>query len=452
MKILIVGGGTVGVSICSQLASEGHNITLVDTNTTMLTETANKYDVFGVAGNGADISVLRKAGADKADLLIAVTSSDEINILCCTAAKKLGTKHTVARVRNPEYNELMSLMKSDMNLSLTINPELAAAKEIYRMFRFPSATKIDTFFKGRVELAQYAIKADSPLCGITLNELRSKLNVKFLVCAVLRGDEAHIPSGLFTLQAGDLICFTAPEDEVTKLFKAIGAYKHPVKNILIFGASRTTYYLQSLLKGKKISSTIIEKDPDKCRELAEQFKCTVICNDGTKQELLAEEGLENKDAFLALSNIDEENAIVSMYAKTQNAKKVITMIHALSYVDLFSGVGLDSIVSPKSSTATFILRYIRSISNVHNDAEIESLHRLLDGKVEALEFKIKEDIDGLTGIPLKELKIKRGFLIACLLHDDKVIIPTGDSIITPSDTIIIVAVKGQIHSIKEILK
>ena len=337
MKILIVGGGTVGASICSQLASEGHNITLVDTNTTMLTETANKYDVFGVVGNGADISVLRKAGADKADLLIAVTSSDEINILCCTAAKKLGTKHTVARVRNPEYNELMSLMKSEMNLSLTINPELAAAKEIYRMFRFPSATKIDTFFKGRVELAQYAIKADSPLCGVTLNELRSKLNVKFLVCAVLRGDEAHIPSGLFTLQAGDLICFTAPEDEVTKLFKAIGAYKHPVKNILIFGASRTTYYLQSLLKDKKISSTIIEKDPNKCRELAEQFKCTVICNDGTKQELLAEEGLENKDAFLALSNIDEENAIVSMYAKTQNAKKVITMIHALSYVDLFSG-------------------------------------------------------------------------------------------------------------------
>lgn len=451
MNILIVGGGTVGTSICSQLALEGHNITLVDTNASQLTETANKYDVFGVAGSGADISVLRKAGADKADLLIAVTSSDEINILCCTAAKKLGTKYTIARVRNPEYNELMSLMKNEMNLSLTINPELAAAKEIYRMLRVPSATKIETFFKGRVEIAQFTVSDDSPLCGATLNDLRTKLSVKFLICAVLRDDEAHIPSGFFKLEAGDVVCLTAPDDEITKFFKAIGAYKHPVKDILIFGASRTTYYLQALLKGKRIRSTVIEEDPALCRELAEQFKCTVICDDGTKQEILAEEGLETKDAFLALSNVDEENAIVSMYAKSQNNKKVITMIHALSYVDLFSGVGLDSIVSPKTSTATFILRYVRSISNAQ-DFEIESMHRLMEDKVEALEFRIKDDIDRLTDIPLKELQLKKGFLIACILHDDKVMLPSGDSIITKGDTVIIVAVKGQIHSIKEILK
>lgn len=451
MKILIVGGGTVGISICSQLSQEGHNITLVDTNASQLTETANKYDVFGVVGNGADISALRKAGADKADLLIAVTSSDEINILCCAAAKKLGTKHTIARVRNPEYNDLMSLMKNEMNLSLTINPELAAAKEIYRMLRVPSATKIESFFRGKVEIAQFTVSAGSPLCGATLNDLRTKLNVKFLICAVLRDNEAHIPSGFFSLEAGDVVCLTAPDDEITKFFKAIGAYKHPVKNILIFGASRTTYYLQALLKDKKIHSTVIEENPELCRGLAEQFKCTVICNDGTKQEVLAEEGLENRDAFLALSNTDEENAIVSMYAKSQTDKKVITMIHALSYVDLFSGVGLDSIVSPKTSTATFILRYIRSISRVH-DSEIESLHRLLEDKVEALEFRIKDDIEDLTDIPLKDLKLKKGFLIACILHDDKVVLPSGNSVIAKGDTVIIVAVKGQIHSIKEILK
>ena len=451
MKILIVGGGTVGTSICSQLALEGHNITLVDTDTAQLTETANKYDVFGVAGSGADIPTLRKAGADKADLLIAVTSSDEINILCCAAAKKLGTKHTIARVRNPEYNELMSLMKDEMNLSLTINPELAAAKEIYRMLRVPSATKIESFFRGKVEIAQFTVSASSPLCGVTLNDLRSKLNVKFLICAVLRNNEAHIPSGFFSLEAGDVVCLTAPDDEITKFFKAIGAYKHPVKDILIFGVSRTTYYLQALLKGKKIRSTVIEEDPKLCRELAEQFDCTVICNDGTSQEVLAEEGLENKDAFLALSATDEENAIVSMYAKSQTDKKVITMIHALSYVDLFSGVGLDSIVSPKTSTATFILRYVRSISNAQ-DSEIEALHRLMEDKVEALEFRIKDDIDDLTGIPLKDLKLKKGFLIACILHDDKVVLPSGNSVISKGDTVIIVAVKGQIHEIKEILK
>jgi len=451
MKIVIVGGGTVGTSICSQLALEGHNITLVDTNASRLTEMANRYDVFGVVGSGADISALKKAGVEKTDLLIAVTSNDEINILCCTAAKKLGTTHTIARVRNPEYYELMSLMKNEMNLSLTINPELAAAKEIYRILRFPAATKIETFFKGRVEMAQFTVAEGSPLCGASLNDLRSKLNVKFLICAVLRKDEAHIPSGFFTLEAGDVICFTAPDDEITKFFKAINAYKHPVKNILIFGISRTTYYLQALLKGKKINSTVIERNSELCRELAEQFPCTVICGDGTNQELLAEEGLENKDAFLALSSIDEENAIVSMYAKTQNKEKVITMIHTLPYVDLFSGVGLDSVVSPKSSTANYILKYIRSISNAH-DSEIESLHRLLEDKVEALEFKIKENINGLTDTPLKELHLKKGFLIACILHDDKVIIPSGDSVIQRGDTVIIVAVKGQIHSIKEILR
>ncbi|MBQ8140962.1 MAG: Trk system potassium transporter TrkA [Clostridia bacterium] len=451
MNIVIVGGGTVGAAICSQLAVEGHDITLVDTDLAALTELSNLYDVFGVNGNGAELSVLKKAGVDKAELLIAVTSSDEINILCCAAAKKLGVEHTIARVRNPEYSELMQFMRSELNLSLTINPELAVAKEIYRMLRFPSATKIDTFGKGRVEAAEFEVSADSALCGRTLNELRNKLNIRFLVCAVLRDGKPYIPTGFFSIEAGDLLCVTAPEEDITKFFKAAGIYKHPVKDVVIVGGGRTTYYLEALLKKGKIKSTVIEKSKEHCRELAEEYDCTVICNDGTKQEVLLEEGLANTDAFLALSDVDEENAIVSMYAKTQNTGKIITMIKTISYVDLFKGVGLDSIVSPKSSTAISILKYVRSMANVRG-SEIESLHKLMNDSVEALEFSIREEIDGLTGTPLKDLKLRSDILIACIVRKDKVIIPSGSDAIYNGDTVIIVTTEAQIKGIGEILK
>lgn len=451
MNILIVGGGMVGTAICAQLAKEGHDITLVDTDVNTLTELSNRYDVFGVVGNGASVSVLKKANADKADLTVAVTSQDEVNILCCAAAKKLGTRNTIARVRNPEYFELMSLMKSEMNLSLTINPELSVAKEIYRILRFPSATKIDSVCRGRVELAEFSVDGDSPLCGVTLNDLRNKLQIRFLVCAVLRKGEAYIPSGFFKIEAGDTICFTAPDEEITHFFKAVGAYKRPVKDVLIVGAGRTTYYLEALLKHAKIHSTVIDPDKEKCRALAEEYSCSVVCDDGTKQDVLLEEGIEKTDAFLALSSGDEENAIISMYAKTQKTHKVITMISTISYIELFKGVGLDSIVSPKSSTASSILHYVRSMADAQG-AEMESLHKLMDDKVEALEFIIKRDMEDFTGIPLKELKLRQGVLIACIVRDGRIIIPSGNDAIMCGDTVIIITTEGQIKGIKEILK
>ena len=452
MKIVIVGGGTVGAAICSQLALDKHNITLVDTDQKNLSDISNRYDVFGVVGNGAELSVLKKAGIEKSDLLIAVTSSDEINILCCAAAKKLGVGATIARVRNPEYSELMQFMKNELNLSLTINPELAVAKEIYRMLRFPSATKIDTFCKGRVEIAEFVVKEDSTLCGTTLNELRNKFNLRFLVCAVLRNGEAHIPNGFFSIEAGDRICVTAPDEEITRFFKAAGVYKHPVKDVLIVGGGRTTYYLETLLSRSKIHSTVIEKNKALCEDIAQQYPaCNVICNDGTNQEVLLEEGLAKTDAFLALSDDDENNAIISMYSKTQNKNKIKTMIKAISYVELFKGVGLDSIVSPKSSTATYIMRYVRSMIGAKGSA-IEALHKLMEDKVEALEFSIKSDISGLTNIPLKELKLRKGMLIACILQNDKVIIPSGNDMICKGDTVLVVTTNQQIGEIGEILK
>lgn len=450
MKIVIVGGGSVGSAICAHLVDEGHDVTVVDTDMAALTEISNICDVFGVVGNGAEVSVLKKAGAERADLLIAVTSGDEVNILCCAAAKKLGTKQTVARVRNPEYTELMHLMKNEMNLSLTINPELAAAKEIYRFLRFPYAAKIDTFCRGRVEVAEFTVSPDSILCGMTLGDLRAKLQLRLLVCSVLRESEAYIPAGNFRIEAGDTLCVTAAEDEIAAFFKTIKAYKRPVRNVLIVGGSRTTYYLETLLAKSKMASTVIEPNVTRCREFAENFPCTVICDDGTKQDLLIQEGIENADAFLALSDVDEENAIISMYAKTKNVHKTVTMIQSMSYVDLFKNVGLENIVSPKFSTATYILRYVRSMANARG-SEIESLHTFMDGRVEALEFVIKDGIDGITDIPLKELRPKSGVLIACIVRRDRVIIPSGDDVMKKGDTVIVVTAGGQLKGMRDIV-
>ncbi len=450
MDIIIIGDGAVGSFICHQLTNEGHNITLIDSSASALTEISNTCDVITIQGNGAEISVLKKAGASKADLLIAVTSGDELNILSCAAAKKLGTRNTIARVRNPEYSELMQMMKSEMNLSLTINPELAAAKEIFRSLRFPSAAKIDTFCRGRVEVAQFTIEKDSPLCNNTLTELRIKLNIRFLICGVMRDGEVYIPSGNFVIMAGDVICVTAPDDEITKFFKAIDAYKRPVKNVLICGGSRTTYYLEAMLAKAKINATIIERDKDRCLELAEQYGCTVICDSITNQDRLSEEGIENVDAFLALSDIDEENAIISMFAKNKGVGKIVTMISAMSYIDFFKGVGLDSIVSPKSSTTSYILRYVRAMANVR-DSEIESLHKLMNDNIEALEFNVKDSIEGFTDTPLKELKLKEGTLISCIVHRDKVIIPSGNDVISEGDTVIVISHNKKLNSIKDVI-
>ena len=451
MKIIIIGAGTVGTAICAQLVGEGHDITVVDSHLDSLAEIESCYDALTVQGNGAEIAALRRAGAENTDLLIAVTSSDEINILCCTAAKKLGTKNTVARVRNPEYSELMRFMKDEMNLSMTINPEYAAARDVYRMLRFPAATKIESFYHGAVELVEYTVPDSSNMVGMTLFELNSKLNVKFLVCAVLRDGEAYIPSGNFKIEPEDVIYITAPENEITRFFRAVGAYEHPVRDVIIAGGGRVTYYLESLLRNTKIRSVVIESDKERCNALAEAYPCTVICGDPTKQSLLLEEGIERADAFAALTDTDEENAIVSMYANSVSDGKVITMINTISYAELFKNAGLERIISPKAATASYILRYVRSILNA-GDSKIETLHKLMDGKVEALEFLINDDIEGLTGIQLKSLKLRKNILIACIIRNGEIIIPSGYDAVLDGDTVIVVALGGQIKDVKEILE
>ncbi len=452
MNIIIIGGGTVGSAVCAQLSEEGHNITLIDTAQNLLNEVSNVCDVFGVVGNGADVSVLRRAGAERADLLIAITSQDEINLLACTAARRLGTRHTVARVRNPAYGELTQLLRKEKCISFTINPELAAARDIYRTLRFPAAAKIDTFCRGRVEVAEFSVGEGSPLIGKSLNELRMQMNVHFLVCALMRDGVSYIPSGNFVLQEGDLVCVTAPDNEIGAFFRAINLYKHPVRKVLIAGGGRVTYYLTEMLQKSKIDTTIIEKDKERCHLLAESFpSATIICDNGTKQETLLEEGIETTDAFLALSDIDEENAIISLYAKTQEVSKIITLIGTMSYIDFFKSAGLESVVSPKLSITSNLVRYVRSMTNDH-ESEIETLHTLFDGSVEVLEFLVKEEIEGITDVPLRELRAAEGILIGCILHNNEVIIPSGDDRISSGDTVLVIAMGGQLKNIGDIVK
>lgn len=451
MNIIIVGGGTVGTAICSQLIKEGHNITVVDKDPLGLNEISNTCDVTCILGNGADIEVLTEAGAAEADILLAITAMDELNMLCCYAAKKLGTTNTIARVRNPEYSEFMRLMKEDMNLSLTINPEYAAADEIARILKFPSAAKMDTFCEGRVEMVEYIVPEGSPLCDISLAELRAKLSVKVLICGVCRGSDALIPSGDFVIKAADTICVTASGENLIKFFKEIGAYRRPVKNLLIVGGGRTTYYLASMLsKGLLSDTTIIEHDEALCREISDEFNIPVINADGTKQETLLEEGIEKADAFLALSDVDEENAIVSMYAKNLKVPRIITMIRSLPYIDFFRDIGLDSIVSPKSETVDYILKFVRGMAGA-KDSEIEALHTVMDGKLEALEFIIKEKIEGLTGTPLSEVKRIKNSIIACIVRNNSIIIPSGTDKIIVGDRVIVMTGGKTLNNIKDIL-
>ena len=449
MKIIITGSGTVGSAICRQLTKEGHDVTVIDSNMASLTEISNSCDVTAVLGNCADVELLREAGAETADMLIAVTAMDEVNMLSCYAAKKLGTAHTAARVRNPEYTDFINLMKADMNLSLTINPEYATAKEISRILKFPGATKVNTFCDGRVEVAEFNVSENSPLCNLSLLDLREKFSIKFLVCGVRRESDVYIPSGDFVIRAGDSICVTASDEELSKFFKLISKSTRPIKSILISGGGRTTYYLAKMLEKNLSNTTIIEKDLSKCEELSSEYNIDVTNGDGTKQELLLEEGIENADVFLALSDVDEENAIVSMYAKKIGVPKIITMIRSLPFINFFEDIGLDCIVSPKSSTVDYILRFIRGMADA-KDFEIESLHTMLDGKIEALEFIIKEDIEGFTSIPIANIKRIRNSLLACIVRNDNIIIPSGSDTIEVGDRIIVL-VTGSIKNIKDIL-
>ncbi len=451
MKVIIVGAGKIGIAICEQLVQEKYEVTVIDTNPDVLNLLTSTLDVFVVQGSGINLSTLDRAHVGECDLLIAVTASDSFNVLCCSIAKRLGVRHAIARVRDPEYNELLAMMQKDWALSMTLNPERSAAKEISRLIRFPSVAKIETFAKGRVDIAEFKVAADNPLCGVSLADLRKTYKYKVLVCAVRRDNSVIIPAGDFTFQADDTVSLTGADRDIELFLRAIGAYKKRIKDLLIVGGGTITYYLIQLLADTGINITVIEKDHDRARWLSELFESvTIIHGDGSDQELLLSEGLESADAFIALTGIDEENAIISMYAQQSGVDKVITKINRENLIDLAAHAGLESIVSPKGITATDVLRYARAMQN-SGDAEIETLHRISNESAEAMEFRIREESE-ITNLPLKDLKLKKNTLITCITHGGKIMIPTGADMIHEGDTIVVVTTNAHVNNIKDILR
>lgn len=451
MNIIVVGCGKVGTKLVCELVAEKHSIVVVDTDIEKLEELGNTLDVMCVHGHGESVAVLKNADVENCDLLIAVTRSDEINLLTCLLAKKLGANNTIARVRNPIYAEAIDLIKDDLGLSLHINPERAAAREIARLIRFPSAIRVETFAKGRVEIMKYEIPEDSELVELRINQLRPKLKTTVFICAVERAGEVFVPTGDFILRAGDVISFVAPIKVANEFFETVGAISRKIDNVVIIGGGRLTYYLTQILieSGHKVK--IIEISKERCEELSEMFPEAMIINgDGTDNNLLHEEHFENADAILTLTGVDEQNVLMSIYAHKQVPDaKLITKIKHFDFDDVLSGMDIGSIVYPKNITADLILRYVRVMQNSW-DASMESLHRIVDDRVEALEFRIRQESD-LVGVPFAELNISRGTLVACITRNGKTFTPGGQDSFQLGDTVIVVTTHKGISRIEQIL-
>ena len=452
MNIVVVGLGKIGEKIIELLVREGeHNITAVDLNHDVLRDVVNIYDVIGVSGSGTNMDVLNEAGVENADILIAVTDSDEINLLTCFIARKMGDCKTIARVRNPEYGKELHLFKEDLGLAMIINPEYTAAKEIARVLRFPSAIQIDTFAKGRVEILKFRLQKGSPICDMKLAEVGSKIGSNVLVCGVERGDEAFIPAGDFVLKEGDFISIVATIKDATEFIKRIGIKTNKVSDCMVVGGGKTTVYLANDLIKSGIDVKIIEQNPQKCDLLCSLVpNATIINGDGTENLLLQEEGIKNAESFVALTNIDEENVMLSLYAKTQTNGKIVTKINRIGYDEVIRNMGLDTIIYPKDITAEYIVRFVRSMNNSIG-SNIETMHYILDGKAEALEFRIAEK-SPVAGKTLEAISLKSGVLIACIIRNNQIITPRGKDMMLVGDTVIVVTTNKGFNDISDILK
>ncbi len=453
MNIIVAGCGKIGQAVIATLCGEGHDVTVIDNNPDLISEMTNIYDVIGVCGNAADCDTLEEAAISQAELFVCVTGSDEMNMLSCFIAKKMGAKHTVARIRNPEYNDRsLGFMRGHLDLSMSINPELLVAQELYNILKLPSAFKVEYFSRRNLEMIEVKLKSDSPLQGKKLSKLREKQNVEFLIGAVLRNGKVIIPDGSFELMAGDEISIAAAPSDMQKLLKSLGILKKQARSVMILGGSKTAYYLAKMLISSGNEVKIIEKSKERCEQLSEKLpKAVLIGGDGSQQELLLEEGLRSLDAFVALTGMDEENILISIFASNQNVPKVISKVNRNEMVKMAENLGLDCIVSTKSITSDIILRYTRALNNSLGSS-IETLYKIMDGKVEALEFKVHPD-SRLIGVPIKELKIKPGILIAGIIRaGKKTIIPKGDDMILQGDRVIILSAEYRIKRLSDILR
>ncbi len=452
MNIVIVGDGKVGATLVEHLSMEGHDVVVIDRNQKIVEQLVNSYDVMGICGNGANCEIQLEAGVDNSDLFIAVTSSDELNILSCLMAKKAGAAHTIARVRDPDYLNQLPFFKDALGLSMVVNPEYDAANEIAKVLRFPNAINIETFYRGHVDLVEIKIDEANPLCNMQLIDIFNKFGIKILVCAVQRKNEVIIPRGDFVFKSGDRIHITAPRGILVEFMKKLKIYKHRTKDIMIIGGGKMGYYLAlQLCETGGYNVKIIEIDEKRCEKLCELLpNADIIHGDGTDRSILLEQGLENQDAFITLTTIDEENIIASMYASSLGVSKTVAKVNRVSY-EVLESIGIDSAISSKSIAANRIIGYARALENSGEESSVRTLYKLVGGQVEALEFKIETGFSDI-GIPLRDLSLKKDTLIACIIRNHKVIYPGGNDCIELDDRVIIVTKSNHISSINEIFE
>lgn len=452
MKIIVLGAGKVGKTLIKHMSNEDHDIIVVDQNATKVEEVVNQFDVIGVVGNGGSYDILMEAGAQDANLIICVTTSDELNILAGLMAKKIGTKHTIARVRNPDYSSQRDFMRNQLGFSMIVNPELEAASEIRRVLSFPSAVKVDTFSRGKVELAEFFVEDHSRLNGVELSQLHKITKTNILVCAVSHNEDVIIPDGNYVIKPGDHLYITGTHRDLSRFCLDIGVITTRIKNVIIVGGGKIAYYLSKQLSTQGIKVKIIEKDKNRCQVLAEKLPyVTIIHGDGSDDELLNEEGIENTDAVLALTGLDEENIVISLSAKSLYHKKTIAKITRMNYAGLSDVLKVDSIVAPKKIVASQIIRYVRAKMNKDNDSSVKTLYKIVDGEVEAIEFKVTEQFKYLHKT-LNEMKIKEHVLVAAIIRENEVIVPKGNTTMELNDYVIIVS-RGEImKSLNDILR
>lgn len=447
MNIVIVGDGKVGYTLAQYLSRDGHDITIVDKNSAALARADETLDVMCIRGNGANVRTLIEAGAESADVIIAVTGNDELNMVCCLAAKQLGAKYSIARIRDPEYTESLTMLQNKLDIDQVINPERAAAQEISRLLRLPFAINIEPFAHGRVEMVEFKAEEGDPILGVPLSKLHGKYP-KIQFTAVQHNGEAIIPDGSFQIQVGDRVYATGDRESTTKFFKQMGKDTQRMKSALLIGGGHISYYLAKSLSGMGVHLRLIEINEKKCARLSDQLdNVMVICADGTDQEVLDSESVGECGALICLTDRDEENIIAGMYGARKGAKKVIVKVNRMNTLDVLENLGIESVVSPKLTTANVILRSVRALSSSQNSV-VEKVYGMLGGAVEAYEFTALEGAPYLN-IPLNRLKIKRGILVSVLVRDRRCIIPFGEDHIEAADTVLLTAKAGTVVRLED---
>lgn len=452
MNIIIAGCGKIGTALVSGLVAEGHDVVAIDSIPSATSEITNTFDVMTVCGDAIDRDTLAEAGVDSARLFIAVTNSDEVNMLSCLIARRMGARHTIARVRKPKYSsDSLGYLRSQLELSLTLNPEQLAARDIYNILKFPSAAKIEQFSSGSLEMVELRLQEGSPFDGLSLSEIRTKFKARFLVCAVRRGDEAYIPGGNFVLKCGDRVGLTATAHEFQRLLREMGIHRKQSRSVMILGAGRVSHYLAKMLVATGTSVKVIERDERRAREFANEIpEAVVIHGDGARQELLREEGIRSVDAFVSLTGTDEQNILISCFASSHNMSKVITKVNRSEFLSIAERLGLDSIVSAKGAAVDVLVSYARALQNSVG-SKVETLYQLMDGRVEALEFNVRPDFRYIN-IPFKELETKPNILIAGIIRGRRTIIPSGTDMIQPEDRVIVFTAGHRLGDLSDIVK